>query len=230
MNYLENKTAIITGISRGLGKALSLKLLENGVKVISWGITEPDYQHENLQFIQCDVRNPKDVLNAFNQTSTENIDFLINNAGLGIFKLIEEADFEEWQKVQQTNVDSMFLTSRLIVPRMKEQKFGHIVNISSIAGKVGVAYGSLYNSSKFAVRGFSESLFNELRKFGIKVSVIYPGSIATGFFDEIEGFSANEFMLTPKEVAESIANILNTSPNCLIRELEIRPLNSKPID
>ena len=110
---------------------------------------------------------------------------------------------------------------------MKAQESGHILNISSIAGRVGMPHGAGYNASKFALSGFSECLFQELRRDGIKVTTVYPGSTSTGFFDEIPGFSANEYMVRPKDLAASLLHVMNTPANYLIREIEIRPLNSK---
>jgi NADP-dependent 3-hydroxy acid dehydrogenase YdfG len=125
------------------------------------------------------------------------------------------------------NVLGTFYVTQAIVGSMKANGSGHIVNISSIAGKVGMPQGEGYNASKFALTGMTDCLFQELRKEGIKVTTVFPGSTATHFFDEIPGMTANDKMVDPAELADSIVHVLDTSPNYLIREIEIRPLNSR---
>ena len=230
MDYLKNKVAVITGVSKGIGAAITRQLLERGVTVIGWGLNPPADDHPQLHFISCDVSDEKQVEAAFSATKelVSAIDVLINNAGFGYFSLIENFSIERWDKMYAVNVRGVMLVTQKVVPVMKLNQAGHIVNISSIAGRTGMAYGSGYNSSKFAVSGFSESLFNELRKEGIKVTTVFPGSTNTHFFDEIPGFDAHENMVSSDELAASVIHVLDTSPNYLIREIEIRPLNSKP--
>jgi len=229
-NFIVGKTAIITGVSRGLGKELTHQLLDLGATVIGWGRTQPDYQHPQFFFIHCQVQNPESVQQAWekSQAISSNIHFLINNGGFGAFAPIEKIDPSIWQEMFDVNVKGAFLCSQAVVPQMKAQQSGHILNISSIAGRVGMPQGEAYNASKFALRGFSESLFQELRKDRIKVSTIYPGSIATHFFDEIAGVDAHENMMDAATVAKSIIQIMDTPPNYLVREIEMRPLVSKP--
>ncbi|WNJ21009.1 SDR family NAD(P)-dependent oxidoreductase [Pontibacter sp. G13] len=228
--YLKGKTALITGVSKGLGKAFAEALLNQGTKVIGWGRTAPDFEHPNLHFYAVRVQDADEVKRAYLETLEAHgiVDFLINNAGFGQFALIEDLEATAWEAMFEVNVKAMFLVSQAWVPDMKYRGSGHIINISSVAGRTGVAYGTGYNASKFGVAGFSESLFQEVRKAGVKVSTIYPGAVSTGFFDEIPGTGAHDNMLKPEEVASTVVHILNTPPNCLIREVEIRPLNSKP--
>lgn len=229
MDYLSGKTAIITGISKGIGRALAENLLGNGVKVIGWGRTAPDYSDPNLHFLSCDVSDESSVKEAAAKSFdiSPEIDFLINNAGFGYFESIEEFKVEKFRQMLDVNVTGAFLVTQAIVPNMKAKQSGHIVNISSIAGRVGASHGSGYNASKFALSGFSEVLFQELRSQGIKSTTVYPGSTATHFFDEIPGFSAHDRMVDPRELAESVVHLMNTSPNYLVREIEIRPLWTK---
>jgi short-subunit dehydrogenase len=119
---------------------------------------------------------------------------------------------------------------RQVVPLMKENKnHCHIVNIASIAGKIGNPQLSGYNASKFGVRGFSESLFKEVRYDGIKVTCFYPGSIQTKFFSDADSEShAN--MMQPEDVAEVLINVLETPDNFLINDITMRPLNPKHPD
>lgn len=227
--YIKGKTAVITGISSGIGKALTLQLLQGGANVVGWGRNAPDYQHENLTFISCDVSDEQAVQAAADATLAQagRIDFLINNAGFGYFAPIEAFDIGQWRKMLDVNLTGMFLVTRSLVGNMKQHRAGHIMNISSIAGRVGMPQGEGYNASKFGVAGFSECLFHELRKEGIKVTTVYPGSAETKFFDAIPGFDAHKGMMDPDELAGTLFHILNTSPNFVVREIELRPLNSK---
>lgn len=227
--YLKGKTVLITGISKGIGKSLTLQLLDRGVTVIGWGLTSPAYSHPDLHFISCDVSEETAVQEAFTATLklTDSVDFLVNNAGFGYFSPIETFSTERFKKMWEVNVFGAFLVTKVWVPKLKEQASGHIVNVSSIAGRVGMAQGEGYNSSKFGLRGMSESLFNELRHDGIKVTTVYPGSTQTQFFDEIPGFDAHDRMIDPEELAAAMLNLMDTSPNFLVREIEIRPLSTK---
>ncbi len=228
-DYIKGKVALITGISKGIGRSLAMALLERGATVVGWGQNSPDFSHANLHFVKCDVSDAASVELAIQWTlqTVASIDFLVNNAGFGYFSPIESFDIAQFERMMDVNVKGTFLVTRAAVPQLKKQRGGHIVNISSIAGKVGMPQGEGYNASKFAVSGLTDCLFQELRKDGIKVTTVFPGSTATHFFDGIPGFVANDKMLDPDELAFSIVHVLDTSPNYLIREIEIRPLNSK---
>jgi short-subunit dehydrogenase len=118
---------------------------------------------------------------------------------------------------------------RQIVPLMKaNENICHIVNIASIAGKVGNPKMTGYNASKFAVRGFSESLFQEIRYDGIKVSCFFPGSVNTHFFDNVDGADTHPNMMQPRDIAVTLAGVIETPDNLLINEVVMRPLNPKP--
>src|SRR5699024_3671357 len=118
---------------------------------------------------------------------------------------------------------------RNIIPLMKSKdRVCHIINMSSIAGKVATPQMSGYNASKFAVRGFSESLFQELRYNGVKVTCFYPGSVNTHFFDDTDGANTHSNMMHPDDVAAQLVNVLETPDNFLINEIVMRPLNPKP--
>jgi NAD(P)-dependent dehydrogenase (short-subunit alcohol dehydrogenase family) len=228
-DYLAGKSAVITGISKGIGKSLTLALLDRGVSVFGWGLSKPDYTHPKLHFVACDVRDEAAVARAAAETlaHTREVHFVILNAGLGHFSPIETFDFAAFEQMMQVNVAGAFLTVRALVPTLKALRGGHIVAISSIAGRVGSPQGEGYNTSKFALTGMMDCLFQELRRDGIKVTTVFPGSTATHFFDAIPSVQVNDKMLDPAELAESIVHVLDTSPNYLIREIEVRPLNSK---
>jgi short-subunit dehydrogenase len=229
MQYIQGKTALITGISKGIGKSLAQQLLDAGAKVVGWGLTVPDWSHPNLTFISCDVSNESAVESAFAQTTALGfeIDFLINNAGFGYFAPLEQFDLQQFRRMFEVNVFGLFYVTKAVAPSMQKRQTGHIINVSSIAGKTGMAQGEGYNGTKFAVTGMSESLFHELRTANIKVTTVLPGSTATHFFDDIPNFQVHPMMMNPEEVALMMMHCLNTSPNFVIREIEMRPLRSK---
>jgi short-subunit dehydrogenase len=126
----------------------------------------------------------------------------------------------------KTNVFGIFYLTKLAVPYMKAAKMGHIINISSIAGITGMENLSVYNATKFAVKGMSESLYKELRPHGIKLTCILPGSIQTDFFNDIEGLSPSGTMLQAAEVADSIVYCLESSNSFHPVNFEIRPFKT----
>ena len=119
---------------------------------------------------------------------------------------------------------SIFLTAKVIIPLMKAAGKGHIVNLSSVAGLIGLEEAGAYCASKFAVKGLSEVMYKELRKSGVKVTCVYPGSVKTDFFVHYDAVTPDDRMMESKEVAESIINLLRTSANFAPLNLEIRPL------
>lgn len=229
-DFLKGRTLVITGLSKGIGKAVAGQALDAGMTVVGWGLTAPEMEHDNLHFIPCDVSDPGQVAQAVEKTRSisSEVHFLINNAGFGHFSQIQDFDPAVFKRMWEVNVYGAFLVTQALVGGMQERKAGHIVNVSSIAGRTGAPWGAGYNASKFGVTGFGESLFQELRKQGIKVTNVFPGSTATHFFDEIPGMTPHSRMIDPEELAASILHVMNTSPNYLVREIEIRPLISKP--
>lgn len=230
MNYIQGKTVVITGISKGIGRCLTEVALEQGMQVIGWGRNEPDYDADGLTYIPCDVSQSEQIKAAAEKSLalTGEINFLVNNAGFGYFSPLQDFEEEVFRRMWEVNVLGAFLSAKALVPHLLERGSGHIVNISSIAGRVGAPWGSSYNATKFALTGMGESWFHELRKQGIKVTNVYPGSTATHFFDEIPSVDVHANMLDPREVATAILNVMNTSPNFLVRDIELRPLKSKP--
>ena len=227
---IKGKVAIITGSSKGIGLATANLLLKSGVKVAGWSRSKTEINHPDFKNFQMDIRDFKSVENAYNQTISHfgnDVHILINNAGLGVCALFEDLKVEEWHQMFDTNVNGIFYTTRLILPKMKKIEEGHIINISSIAGTTGIETLSAYCATKFAVRGLSQSLYKEVRNHGIKVTCINPGSVQTNFFDEIESISANENMMQPADIADTILHCLSSSPNYHHVEIEVRPLKPK---
>lgn len=228
---LEGRVAIVTGASKGIGLEIVKLLLAKGVKVAGWSRTDNDFSDPNYLFISVDVSDPESVSHAYNQTAEmlgEEIDILINNAGIGYYGNMDEMPFEEWKRMFDVNVHGIYFTSNAVIPKMKELDRGHIINIGSIAGKMPVKGMTGYVGTKHAVTGISHSMYTELRDFGIKVTCIYPGSVNTNFFDKIDAIEAHDQMMRPQDVASSVVHCLETHPNYLPVDFEVRPLRPKP--
>lgn len=235
---LNGKTAIVTGSSAGLGKAIALALIKKGVKV--YGIARNERKLLEIQkqtgelFVPvkmdiCEFEKVSEWIST--NFSNENApDILINNAGFGEFTKIEETTLEKWMHTLNVNLNAVFYLTSKVVPFMKSHsKSSHIINIGSIAGTIAFANGTAYCASKFGIQGFSEALFKELREFNIKVSCINPGSIESDLLLS-SGVQPHENMIQPKDLANSIINVLETPDNFLISELVVRPLNPQKPD
>jgi NADP-dependent 3-hydroxy acid dehydrogenase YdfG len=228
---LQGKVAIVTGVSKGIGRATAEALLARGAVVAGWGRTAPEgLGHERFQFFECDVRDEHAVAEALTNTLRElgpDVHVLVNNAGLGVAGPVDGFSSDDWKLMFDTNVHGTFYCCRAVLPHMKRQQLGHILNVSSIAGTTGIENMAGYCASKFAVRGFSQSLFKEVRNDGIKVTCLYPGSTQTNFFDDIPGTSANDSMMQPEDIAGAIIYAVETPFNFHIVDLEMRPLQPK---
>ncbi len=227
---LQNKIAVITGISGGIGEALVKLLLQKGARVFGLGRKNSEtIHHANYQFIHCDIRTHEAVKTAFTQiyTSVHSIDILINNAGLGYFGFLEDLDETQWHEMFDTNVHGMFYCCKQVLPGMKKQESGHIINIASTAALEGMAQVSGYCASKWAVKGLSESLYKECRDFGVKVTCVYPGSTKTDFFRNSPAIKPHNQMLMPEDVALLMVQALEMPDNFHTVNLEIRPLRVK---
>ncbi|MDP4680945.1 MAG: SDR family NAD(P)-dependent oxidoreductase [Cyclobacteriaceae bacterium] len=224
---LENKIAIVTGASKGIGLELVKQLLDKGMKVAGWSRTDPGLANENFQFVKVDVSDGEAVKNAFEETTAkfgDRVSVLINNAGMGHYGPMLDMPFDKWKEMFDINVHGIYFCSNAVIPRMKEMDEGHIVNVGSIAGLNPIKGMVGYAGSKHAVTGISHSMFMELREFGIKVTCIYPGSVKTNFFDNIDAYEANDNMMRPEDVASSIVFCLETHENFLPVDFEVRPL------
>lgn len=225
---------IVTGASKGIGRGIATHLAMDGFQVslvarskalldgLRQGIEEKGGDCFSLA---CDLRDPDATGYAISAAIEHfgGVDSLINNAGLVIRKSAFDISVDEWRTMVDTNINGLFYATRAVLPHMKRQGRGHIINLSSISGKVPLPGGSGYAATKFAVTGFSQSLFQEVREFGIKVTTVFPGSVdsASHWHDPSED---SGWKVTPEEVGEACAHVLRTPPGTVISELEIRPL------
>lgn len=226
---LPNKIAVITGVSKGIGHATAVQLLAQGCTVFGLGRNN-SITHPNYTFITCDIRDAKQVERAFTsiyQHTQNQLHILINNAGLGYFGMLEDMPYEQWNEMFETNVNGIFYCCKQALPVMKKNQSSHIINIASTAALEGMPQVSGYCATKWAVKGLSESLFREVREFGVKVTCLYPGSTKTDFFRNSPGIKPHDYMLMPEDVAANIVYALQMPTNFHTVNLEIRPLQPK---
>ena len=176
-----SKVIIVTGASSGFGKAIAERLSARGHKV--YGICRRPMEDTSITYLQGDVRDAdrigqlaKDIYDREGR-----IDVLVNNAGMGIGGSIELATEEEYRLQVETNFYGCVNACQRVLPYMRQQRDGQIINLSSIGGVMGLPYQGFYSASKFAIEGFSEALSAEVKRFGIRVSMVEPGDFATGF-------------------------------------------------
>ena len=207
------KVVIITGASRGFGELIAKKFQKEKFQVIATMRnvdSSPSLMElDNVDIKKLDVTNKSDIKNVVDFTIKKygRIDILINNAGYGAFGLLEEASEQEIRNQFDVNYFGLIDCIRGVLPQMRKQKDGVIINISSIAGRFGLPFTSLYNSSKFAVEGLTECLHYELSLFGIDIKTVAPGSFRTGFHDSVN-FTENEKKDDLNEIRENLKKAL----------------------
>jgi NAD(P)-dependent dehydrogenase (short-subunit alcohol dehydrogenase family) len=191
---IKNKVALVTGSSSGMGFTTAIMLARAGIHTYasmrnlkkSKTITElASAENLPLQVVQLDVNDKKSVKEAITKivTEKERIDVLVNNAGYGLFGSLEDVSIEELKAQFETNFFGVIRVTQLVLPIMRKQKSGTIVNVSSVGGRIGLPVLSAYHSTKFALEGLSESMSYELEPFGIRVVIIEPGVIRTNIMN-----------------------------------------------
>ena len=231
---LENKNILVTGGSLGIGKETAKALVEKGANVLVTGRSQDrlikSQQYTNAKnIISFDISNIADISdNAKNciDILDNRVDVLINNAGTGVRRDLDNLNIDDFLAVYNTNVFGLSLLTKEIIPLMKERKGGSIINIGSTASLKGYKGGSIYASSKFAVRALTQCWQAELRPFNIKVTQVNPSEVTTAFANK-ERIERSEIhnKLTSKEIAHAIVSSLEMDDRGFINELNVWATN-----
>lgn len=233
MEIFEDKVALITGGSKGIGFGVAEALLNLGMKVAITSRSEDSAINAAKQLTQigrgkvlgvvADVRNYKSQQEATRVVMDKwgHIDVLVANAGIGYFGSVEDLSIEEWQDTIDTNLSGVFYSIKAALPALKESK-GYIITISSLAGTNFFEGGAAYNASKFGVTGMTQAIMLDVRKYGIKVSTIMPGSVATHFNDH-EPSEKDSWKIQKEDIGELVVNLIKMNPRTLPSKIEVRP-------
>jgi 3-oxoacyl-[acyl-carrier protein] reductase len=232
---LRGKVAIVTGGTRGIGLSIAQRLLVEGAKVFICGrnaghlksaLDALGKQSEgNVDGIIADMRRYEDCRKVVQGAAEKfgGIDILINNAGLGCFKPVDQLTPEEWDETIQTNLSGVFYCCREAIPLLRKRGGGYIFNISSLAGVNPFAGGSAYNASKFGLNGFSEAMMQDVRHDGIRVSYIMPGSVDTDFGAAPGSEPSASWKLTGDDIAKAVVDLYQFPKTALASRIEMRP-------
>lgn len=221
--------AVITGASRGIGRAIAISLSQD------YHVVALARRREGLEYLEkeivargcscdihlADVGNEDEVHRALHDVEA---DVLVNNAGLGRLVPLLELEPDEWRSMIDANVNGLYHVTRTLLPGMVKRGRGHIVVISSIAGRSAFAGGSCYAATKHFANAFAESLYLEVRDAGVKVSLIQPGAVATEFNRGDPTATANAWKLRPDAIASAVRHVLSTGENELVFQMEVRAL------
>ena len=229
---IAGQVALVTGASRGIGLAIARRLGQMGGRVAICARTAKTLERAAEEMHQAGVETlavPADVTRsgevaALVQRTRESlgpIDILVNNAGVGIHGPVHQLREADWDTVLDTNLKAVFLVSKAVAPEMIRRRAGHIINISSLAGKNAFAGGGIYCASKWGLLGLTYCMAEDLRGHGIRVSAICPGTVETEFSPHTGKDPAR--MLQPDDVAHAVAALVTQAPRSFISEVLLRP-------
>jgi len=229
---IAGQVALVTGGSRGIGLAIAARLGRMGARIAICARSAESLERaaEGLRrdavetlAMAADVTRSAEVTALVERTrkSLGPVDILVNNAGVGIFGPVQALRESDWDAVLDTNLKAVFLVSKEVAPDMIRRRTGQIINISSLAGKNAFANGSVYCASKWGLLGLTYCMAEDLRTYGIRVSAVCPGTVATEFSPHA-GKDPSK-MLQPDDVAHAVAALVTQAPQSFISEVLLRP-------
>jgi len=230
MKDLKGKVAYITGGSKGIGYGIARSLLEAGMKVAISGRNKEALEQaaaalgvENVMVIVSDVSQMDQEKKALERITKDwgQVDVVIANAGVGRFAPIDQLDEEAWHQMVDINLTGPYNTLKAALPALKESE-GYYITIASLAGTNFFQSGAGYNATKFGLVGFTQAVMLDLRPYGIKVSTIMPGSVAT-YFNNHTPSEKDAWKIQPEDVGELVLDLLKMHPRTLPSKIEVRP-------
>lgn len=233
MKPLAGKIAIVTGAGRGIGRATALLLGQSGARVVLASRSEFELsavseeitkQNGEALAVSTDLTRDDEMERLVNRALEHwgSIDYLINNAGWGRTAPVIKAKVEDWDRTLQVNLRAPMILSQLVLPTLIEKGEGAIINIGSISARAGQANTAAYSASKSGLISFTESLYEEVREYGIKVAVILPGFVDTALIPPTRRLDRSK-MIRPEDIAQTVFFVLTCSPNCCPVEIAVRP-------
>ena len=225
--------ALVTGASRGIGRAIAARLARDGHEIVATARDAGGLEAicgeivaagGSCRAISLDVSDAEAVASALGGLE---VDVLVNNAGIGTLKPFMDTTPEEWHRMVDVNVNALYHVTRALLPGMIARRRGHVCTIGSIASRSAFVGGSCYAATKAFVTSWAESLMLEVREHGVKVSVVMPGSVSTHFNGHVPS-DEDAWKLSPDDVAETVAHLVATPPNVLVHRAEVRTLTPPP--
>ncbi len=221
---------IISGSSSGIGRAITLKLLELGHEVIGLARNHQKFNPRNSRYLTytvdfSDIRNTEKILKQIHSEHPK-LDAIISNAGYGRFGALEQFSTAQISDLVNVNFLGQVLLVKTWVSGLKRQKHGRIILMGSESALNGAKQGSIYCATKFAVRGFAQSLRAECRANGVSVTLVNPGLVSTPFFDNLHFIPGSDpqNVIQPEDIASAIAYILESENRFVVEEINLQPL------
>ena len=236
---LKDKVALVTGGGRGIGRAIALTLAKNEADVVVTARTQSEIDSVAKEIetlgrkalaVRADVSHEPDVKILVSKTvqKFDTVDILVNNAGIGAFANVTELSTKNFDEMWAINIRGVFLCTREVLPYMKKQQSGDIINISSLAGRNAFIGGAGYCATKWALIGFARCVMLEVREQNIRVITFCPGSVDTGFGNHASGSPRSSGNIPKAEdIAQVVADTLLMPRNVMVSEVDIRPTNPK---
>lgn len=222
------KTILIAGSSSGIGRAIAEKVLQENNRVIGLARHRQTFAHDYYITYKIDFSKINELETHFKTISQEHakIDALICSVGFGDFAFVEQFSVQRMQHLLNVNFLSQAILIKTFLPKFKRQGYGKIILIGSECALEGQKQGAMYCASKFALRGFAQSLRKECVANNVAVTLINPGFVATPFFEALEFAPAEgeEFSIQAEQIASLISTIMNEKNNCVYEEINLQPM------